>query len=419
MAGESTRSTNPAIREVARGLVAARDVQILQVVAMVDAMPARGPADQLIAPLRSRLARLRPPRPLRFARLLFLPLDPLIVPAPRWRPEQPTIPRTAIPVLAAMVETALGGVGQTVAAMIEGRTTQDHDVVDEAGRLLWNPAAGLLMKAGRPADWDTTGLVAHAYTPLARRIGALLFQAERLRLMMADAAQGLVPPALSAVRTMLADAIGHEAEAQPMAIALLLARIPESAAVLSQVATSLGQRGGASMRQAGEQAADLLLDQLSSPGGAEGQLGGQDLAEAGASVHRLTLLLGALDGETLSPGQKGRLNDVRQRVRAECESLFTERLGSDLMEPLRVACEASEPGAPVWALEAVARGLRVLETEARRAGGENIYDTLLGQSADMVREMIEERGLDRVGGLRLMEIVAGPEVALALLGEEV
>ena len=107
MAEVLTRSTNPAIREVARGLAGARDAQILQVVAMVDGMPNRGAADQLIAPLRGRLARLRPPRPLRFARLLFLPLDPLIVPAARWRAEHPSIPRTVIPVLAAAIEAAL------------------------------------------------------------------------------------------------------------------------------------------------------------------------------------------------------------------------------------------------------------------------------------------------------------------------
>ena len=73
------RSANPAIREVTRGLAAARDAQILQAVAMVDAMPERGAADEIVAPLRSRLARLRPPRPLRFARLLFLPLALLLI----------------------------------------------------------------------------------------------------------------------------------------------------------------------------------------------------------------------------------------------------------------------------------------------------------------------------------------------------
>ena len=78
MAAPVTRSLNPAIREASRGLVEARDDQVAQIVAMVDAMPDRGAADHLIAPLRARLARTRPPRPLRFARLLFLPLDPLL-----------------------------------------------------------------------------------------------------------------------------------------------------------------------------------------------------------------------------------------------------------------------------------------------------------------------------------------------------
>ena len=37
-----------------------------------------------------------------------------------------------------------------------------------------------------------------------------------------------------------------------------------------------------------QQAADMLLDQLEVPGGAEAQLGGQDLTEAGVTVRRLT-----------------------------------------------------------------------------------------------------------------------------------
>src|SRR5580698_2227106 len=131
-----TRSASSAIREAARRLADARDAQIMQVVAMVDAMPNRGSADQLIAPLRDRLTRLRPPRPLRFARLLFLPLDPLIVPPARWRLEHPTIPRSVIPLLAAAVETAMGPAGQRVAAMIAGRSTEDRGVIDQAGRLL-------------------------------------------------------------------------------------------------------------------------------------------------------------------------------------------------------------------------------------------------------------------------------------------
>jgi hypothetical protein len=418
MAAVITRSSNPAIREVTRGLASARDQQIMQVVAMVDAMPNRGPADQLIAPLRARLARLRPPRPLRFARLLFMPLDPLIVPAARWRADQPGIPRTVIPVLAAAVEAAMGVVGQTVASMIDGRTTLDREVVQEAGGLLWSHASRMLLDAPLPAGWAATGLGAHVHKPLARRIGAVLSQAERLRQMTADAAQGLPPPEASVVQALLAEAVGYDPGAQPMLIALLLARIPDCAPVLLRVATMLGQGSGGLFRLAGEQAADILLDQLEAPGGAEAHLGGQNLVEAGASVRRLTSLLKALEGEALSPHRRRRLDDVRHRIESGCQSLFTERLSADLLDPLRTRATDADPAA-AWDLEGAARGLRALETEARRAGGEKVYDTLLGQAADVVREIAAQGGLDRVSGMRLMEIVAGPELALAAFGEEV
>jgi hypothetical protein len=384
---------------------------------MVDALPNRGAADQLIAPLRARLAQLRPPRPLRFARLLFLPLDPLIVQAARWRLEQPTIPRSAIPCIAAAVAADLGAPGRKIAAMIEGRTTDDLEVVAAAGALLWRSAAEVLADAKPPADWEATGLNPQVHKPLARRIGALLFQAERLQRWMADAAQGLAPPEAHAVQAMLEGAIRRDPDAQPMIIALLLARIPEVAPVLLRVATLIGQRGGVLMRHAGEQAADMLLNQLEVPGGTEAQLGGQDLAEAGLTVRRLTSLLGALQGESLSPDRRDRLVEVKERIKAGCQALFTERLSTDLLDPLR-ACTAESGPEAGWELETAARGLRALETEARRAGGEKTYDVLLGRAADAVREITENGGLERVGGLRLMEIVAGPEVALALFGEE-
>jgi hypothetical protein len=417
MSASPTRSSNSAIKEVSRGLVDAREAQILKVVAMVDAMPDRGAADQLIAPLRPRLAQLRPPRPLRFARLLFLPLDPLIVPPARWRAGRSTIPRSAIPSLAASIASDLGATGRRIAAMIEGHTTQDIDVVTAAGSLLWRAAGELLPESDPPTDWNTTGLGAQVHGPLARQIGALLFQADRLHRWIADAAQGLSPPEIHGVQAVLENVIRRDPDAQPMIIALLLARIPEVAPVLVRVATLLGQRGGTLMRHAGEQAADILLSQLGAPGGTEAHLGGQDLAEAGVTVRRLTALLGALQDEAVSPDRRDRLIEVRERIKAGCTALFTERLATDLLDPLRACTPQSGPEAG-WELETAARGLRALETEARRAGGEKTYDLLLGQAAKAVREITENGGLERVGGLRLMEIVAGPEVALAMFGEE-
>ncbi len=410
-----TRSLNPAVRQAARGLAEARDEQILRAVAMVDAMPERGETDQIIAPLRARLARLRPARPLRFARLLFLPLDPLIVPAARWRADQPSIPRTIIPSLAAAVREGCGPMARTVMAMIEGHTTDDHALIEAAGALVWTDAAAFLLNTPPSLDQNATGLTPRMHEILARRTGAVLGQADRLQMLASDAAQGLTPPEEGSVQALLRAALEHEPAVRAMMIALLLARVPEAGPVLTRAAAAPGD---VLLRQAGEAAAALLLDQLEAPGGVEAQSGGQDLTRAAAAVRRLITLLNVLESGMApsglaSPGRRDRPRVLRDRVGASAEALFTERLAVDFLEPLR----ARPPGAGPeqdWALEAAARGLRALEIEARRAGDGKTYDILLEQAADAVRVFTTQGALDRTSGRRLMEILVGSEVALAV-----
>ncbi len=414
MAVAEKSSLRHEIRCVARDLTDAEDRHILEVVAMVDAMPERGQADLIIAPLRARLVRLRPPRPLRFARLMFLPLDPLIVAAPRWRSDRGTIPRTAIPVMAAAMEASLGPLTLKIAALIDGRSTGDLDAIEAAGALLWPAAAEMLTEAANPPPgWDTTGLALHFHRPLALRVGALLSQAVRLLRLETDAAQGLVPLEFKTLRALLTEAAAFDPGIQPMAIALLLARLPEAAPILSKMAQALGFRGEAMLRQAGEEAAALLLDQMEAPGGAEARLGGRDLTEASTTVHRLASLLSVLDGGALEPARRERLGRLRQRIRAGCLSLFSGHLSSEFLEPLRAAgpCEA-------WALESTARDLRALETEARRMGGGGEYDSLLNNAAGTVRDAAARGGLSQTNSLRLMELLAGPDAALAMLDGE-
>lgn len=402
------------IRNVAHGLTDAEDRRILEVVAMLDAMPERGQADLIIAPLRARLARLRPPRPLRFARLMFLPLDPLIVPAQRWRPDRGTIPRTAIPAMAAATEASLGPLTLKIASLIEGRTTGDPDVVEAAGALLWPAAAAILMEAANPPPgWDTTGLAHHFYRPLALRGGALLSQAARLLRLETDAALGSVPLEFKTLHALLTETAAFDSGIQPMAIALLFARLPEAAPILSKMAQALGFRGEAMLRQAGEVAATILLDQMEAPGGAEARLGGRDLTEASITVHRLVSLLSVLDGGAMEPARRERLRGLRRRIHAGCLSLFTGHLSSEFLEPLRAAGPYE-----AWALEAAARDLRALETEARRMGGGGDYDLLLNSAAGTVRDAAARGGLSQMNSLRLMELLAGPDTALAMLDEK-
>jgi len=59
--------------------------------------------------------------------------------------------------------------------------------------------------------------------------------------------------------------------------------------------------------------------------------------------------------------------------------------------------------------------LRALETEARRLGGGDTYDALLQQAAASVTGAGTDEALNLVHKVRLVEILAGPEAALALL----
>lgn len=403
------RSANPAIREVTRGLAAARDAQILQAVAMVDAMPERGAADEIVAPLRSRLARLRPPRPLRFARLLFLPLDPLIVPAQRWRPGDPGIPRTAIPVLATAVEEGLGTLGQQISALISGRTTAETEVIESAGALLWPAAAACLHPAPIPRDWARTGLAPRLHAPLSRRIAALLSQTGSIN-AVAEAADAEM------FQAILTGASAIDPDIWPSLVALLLARVPDAPPWLEQSARAQGPRAEAAMRGAEETAAALLLEQLDD-GGAEARISGTDLADASGTVRRMTALLGILGHDGASASRRERAHRIRDRIRSACETVFTEHLAAAFLLPLRMP-GAVEDADMVWGLESAARDLRTLETEARRAGGGKTYDRLLAEAAAEVRAATAGGGLGLAGAARLTEILLGPEAALALLGEE-
>ena len=66
-------------------------------------------------------------------------------------------------------------------------------------------------------------------------------------------------------------------------------------------------------------------------------------------------------------------------------------------------------------IEAAARGLRELESEGRTLGSPDLYNDLLSEAADVVRGLSAQGALDPVKQSRLLEIIAGPEAALALL----
>lgn len=392
------------LRALGRDLAEADDAQIARVVSVIDQMPDRGTADRLIEPLRPRLARMGPRRPLRFTRLLFLPLDPLIVPAPQWRPTQPTIPRSVLAPLAATVRAGLGDEHPALDAMLTPEAWHEPALIGHAGALLWPAAARVLSKVPPPVGWAATGLTPALYPPLARRIAAVLAQALQLQELLEEGEARVVPPRLAPIRAMLADVTARCGEAQTTLVVLLLARLPELVSLLPAIAVD--PQGKMMLREVGDAAAEVLLQKFESAGGAEAMVNAGSLSDAVDAVRRAVGLLREITAGVKGMQYRARLQAVRQRLDASCRRRFAHALSSDLLGPLH------RDGTAITRLEATARHLRELESEARELGGGAEYDASLRQATETVQARATIGLVQRV---RLVEILAGPEMALALL----
>lgn len=410
-----------AIRSVHADLRAASDAKLAEVIAMVDALAERGEADRLVAPLRPRLAALRPPRPLRFARLLFLPLDPVIVDTARWRVDSATIPRGAIPplagaVLAALGDAGMGDVGRDVTVMIAGQTTASAQTVLRAGSILWPLAARALAGLERPVDWSRSGLPSAAFGPIAATVAALLRPADKVAALRDGLARGMVldQDLLGAV---LRDTAGQGPAAWQAVTSLLLLQLPEPGLVLRAIAGAI--RGGdPALRVAGEKAADAALRQLGTMAESGGLLraaGGADGADAAlAELARTGDLLAALDENGAGPERRQLIGQVRGHVSQACRDWTQARLHDVLQSP-------AAPGgddAAVEAREYAARGLRAVETVGRRFGGAEHFDRMLRAAGDELARMATGPGFSAADRARMMELLAGPDAAIELLRQE-
>lgn len=397
--------------ELHKSLASAQDSQISKLVAMVDRLQDRGVVDDLVAPFRPRLALMRPARPLRFIRLLFTPLDPLIVPAPRWRPGAPCLPRTALAALAQAAHDTMAEEARQIDGMIAGRTTRDIAAIAQVGALLWPCAAQALVRSTAPPAWKQTGLPASVYPAIALNTAAVLDQVLTLQTLRAEAELG-VPVRFASLLTMLRQVNAGRPEALGLLIALILARLPEAAPLLRKAGQEIGGAAAASVRAATEQAKSSLLERLEAEGGAESIVVRADLAEAGAEVRRIETLLRGMEAD----GGGYRTGEIRRRLDAVCRTRFANGLQSDFLQPLETLGPDADDMAVIQ-LEEAARGLRELGAEGRRFGSGELYDTLLRQTTDAVKAMAPSGALKAADKVRLVEILAGPDEAWAVLGE--
>ncbi len=375
------------VLQLQASLVQARDAQVTRVVAMVDALPDRGEADALIAPLRPRLAQLRPARPPGFTRLLFTPLNPVIMPSPEWRQCGIGIPRPALSRLGAAIRAALPDSAVLPVGPDEGTAVF---------QLLWPEAAAVLDRLDLPPDWhDTTGLAARDFPVVARTAGSVLHEAaaiERLARKRDRVDDAEIWPILSRSKA-------RGPVALDTVVSVLLARLPVPAQVAA-LATQASE---------GDRATGRAIDRLAS----SLSIGedGADLREAALEANRVAALLDALE-ESATADRRAQLDQVRRDADALARRSFGQA-ATQAVAMARSAMGASFDDGAIATMEAFARDVRRLETAARKLGSGDFYDASLTSAAAAMQGLEGDLALaDRV---RLVEILAGPEQALALL----
>lgn len=372
------------LRLLTQHLMQADDGKLLRVTEMLDQVASTQASNALLDPLRPRLGLLKPARPLRFARLLLMPFDTVLVPARNWRPGDPSLSRAVIGVLTETVRVGMGEAAVGIDRMIAGRRTNDTGMIDLAGGALWPAAAAVLAPAPAPLGWDTTGLPITVWPAIAQAVAVVLGRAVQLRRLMEDVRLGAFSPEDAALRVVLRELPETPPEGAAMVVRMMLERLPRSASVLRGMITMSDDPVERRVLQRSlDRGMEQMLTHLEDEWGVARGLGQSSVASAGEEARRLVRLLEDLDGDPGAARQKPRLKRIRDRLDSACQARFAEGVDKDLVTPLSV------PDRPVTSqqqvvLEGRARDLRVFETAARGIGGSARYDALLGDAARAV-----------------------------------
>jgi len=393
----------PELRRLRNELSTAADSKIHLVLELVDGLESRGEADALIAPLRARLAKIKPKRKLTLARLIFTPFNPVIIDTPHWKPDSPAIPRTALPSLAKHIQAKLADVD---ARHPLETTDDDLSAILAAGEALWPCAAQAIRDSSAPPQWNNeTGLREQDYISLSAALAALFPQAAPLLRLAISARKG-TDPEPGELYAMLQEVAPAGANVTAMFIAMGFGWLPR-AKLLVQVADEFASTHGNSSIT--NNAVEFVLSELEQSSAYK-----VGLTTAVDEMRRAALLLEDLvEASPNRPGRRNRIEQARQSVDNVCRESFVTEVASQLVEPYSEIATADDEA--VVAIEDTARALRRFEAVAKKFGGTDFYDRQLRVAAQALSPQRNEDTAARVSRIRLIEILRGPDAAAAAM----
>lgn len=418
---------DPAVVEaLAAALSATDDRKLVAILPLIEALPARALAEELLESVRPRLWLLRPPRRLSLHRVLAVPLESLLADQVLCTPGGIRLPRGLLPALFGLVEPRLDtGLRQGIETACRGLSTAAIEEVHRLGRRLWPAASAALRQAfldPRAANRELAerGIDPGPLNDHHGMVLALMQQGEAIAAAMLPRAGKLPDPAGAAAphREMLLQAAAEDMTGYRGLAASFLLRAPSPDCVVRLIAQARLSLQRPALMQVIEEVVASLSAELGLLGNdaPSGPAGFADRrSEAGV---RLSLILSELSG------QGARLELLAVEAGQALLRQFATTLDGAVLAPLhRMQARGGASTEAVAAIEAAARAARRMEVAGRAMGRANLFGPALAAARGRIIELARRSPAqaDPTGEValpdlvRLMEILAGPDEALAMI----
>jgi hypothetical protein len=393
-----------ALTRISKRASGASDTVLQQVVAVLEAVPSRTMLDPIIEAARPRLKLLRPPRPITFARILFLPFDGAVVPLKEWSMGSAKLPRPALMPISEAIRAAMGPEAEMISANLGGRNFFDVLQVDTEGRTLWAEAARLAPTLSFPKGLPAAGLDAAQSRELLELAAGIWRHADGIWEAKLACFSG---PSSELVAAALKGPAEEGEAVFSIALLSLLDRAQSPGSVLATAAR---------LSPIASNIADEKLRELQSA--PFPILPAEDPVRAAHIAAEYVALLKEFEN-LLSGRSKERqavinplMQNIGEAIKEVTQQIIRRQFLPALNEP-----NAKRRAAVVLNIEILARALRRLEEAGRRAGRFQAFDKVqISHSAKLksILNGLDGGGLQRHDVIRIADILMGAEKAMEL-----
>ena len=382
----------------------ASDSVLQQVVAVLEAVPSRAMLDPIIETARPRLKLLRPPRPVTFARILFLPFDGAVVPLKEWSMGSAKLPRPALMPISEAIQTAMGPEAEKISANLGGRSFFDVLQVDSEGRTLWAEAARLAPTLSFPEGLPAAGLDAAQSRQLLELAAGIWRHADGIWEAKLACFSG---PSSELVAAALKGPAEEGEAVFSIALLSLLDRAQSPGSVLATAAR---------LSPIASNIADQKLRELQNA--PLPILPAEDPVRAAHIAAEYVALLKELESilSSRSDARQAVITPLLEKIGGAIKEVTQQIIQRQFLPALNEP-NAKRRAAVVLNIEILARALGRLEEAGRRAGRFEAFDKLQVSHAVKLRSILnglDGGGLQRHDVIRIADILLGAEKAMEL-----